>query len=274
MSTKEDPNMTTKPPVIGGKHPILVNSFLIVAIAALGILIVYFSLALFTKHGQKATVPSVENLSYSAAVEKLHGAGFRVEIRDSLYLDNIKPGLVIEQFPKSGEIAKPGRKVFLYINALHPKQVMIDEENRPGLNALRGMPERTALSRLQELGFKKIKVVKVLGTSKDLVVRILADGRPVRKRQLIPVSAYIVVEVYDGRLDALYDSLYNLEMARDPAFAPEYPEESSYSAGSGGYAPAEEGEESQGTYQYIPEENTGGGNENTNSEPEPETIGL
>lgn len=278
MSTKEAIDNTPAPSVPGGKHPILVNSFLILALAAIGLLIVYFSLALFTKHGQTAKVPGVENLSYAAAVEKLHNAGFRVEIRDSLYIDNIRPGLVIEQFPKSGEIAKPGRKIFLYINALHPKQVMIDEENRPGLNALRGLPSRSAIARLQELGFKHIKIVKVLGSSKDLVVRVLADGRPVRKRQYIPVSAYIVVEVYDGRLEALYDSLYNLEMANDPTFSPStLPPEGTFGGGGESgemYSPSQTEEAGeQGTYQYIPEENSGGEGGNS-SEPEPETLGI
>lgn len=274
MDTNNDSQQANESSVFGGRHPILVNAFLIAALAALGLLIVYFSLALFTKHGQTAQVPGVENLSYSDAVEKLHDAGFRVEIRDSLYRDDMRPGLVIEQFPKTGAMAKPGRKVFLYINAVHPKQVMIDEEDRPGLNAMRGMPYRSALGHLQELGFKKIKIVRVLGDSKDLVVRVLANGRPVRKRQSIPVTSQIVLEVYDGRLNQLYDSLYNLEMMHDPMFNPPVPEvdtgdEDYYPQESGSWQPAEE--ESGGTYRYTPEEN---GGEGGNSEPEPETIGL
>ena len=39
-----------------------------------------------------------------------------------LYRDDIKPGHVIEQFPKAKSIVKPGRKIFLYINAVHPKE--------------------------------------------------------------------------------------------------------------------------------------------------------
>lgn len=247
----------------------MVNLFLIVALASLGLLIAYFSMAIFTKHGQTAMVPNVENLNYADATEKLHDAGFRVEIRDSLYRDDLRPGIVIEQFPKTGEIAKPGRKVFLYINAVHPKQVMIDEEDRPSLNAMRGMPYRSALSHLQDLGFKKIKVVYVLGDNKDMVVRVLADGRPVRKRQMIPVTAHIVLEVYNDRLNLLFDSLYNLEMMHDPSiFSEMTPVEGEEEAGAEFYSPENQGqEENTGTYHY---EGEGGNSE----EEENETIGF
>lgn len=198
------------------RHPLLGNIIMIMILAALGVLIVYISLALFTKHGRTRTVPGVENMSYSRAVELLHDKGFRVEIRDSLYLDNVKPGFVIEQFPKRNAIVKPGRKIFLYINAVHPKEVVVDNDNRPGEYALRGVAYRQAIAHLEELGFKNIKVVKVLGDNKDNVVKILANGMPIRKRAKVPVNAKIVIEVNDGRIIDLYDSLLNIELANSP----------------------------------------------------------
>lgn len=192
------------------RHPIIANIFIIIVVAILGILIVYFSIAIFTRHGQSRRVPGVENTSYTEAIERIHEAGLRYEIRDSLYLDDVKPGYVIEQFPKRNSIVKPGRKIFLYINAVTPKQVVIDEGNRPREYALAGSSERSALARLEELGFKKVRVVRVLGTN-DMVIRVMANGMPVRKTQRVPVNASIVVEISDGRLMNLRDSLTNLE---------------------------------------------------------------
>lgn len=246
------------------KHPVLINAVIIIAIALLGILIVYFSLAIFTKHGRQATVPGVENMSYTQAVERLHDAGFRVEIRDSLYRDDVRPGMVIEQYPKSNTIAKPGRKIFLYINAVNPKQVVIDEENRPGMNAMQGVGYRQTLAHLQELGFKNIRVARVLGENKDAVIKVMADGRVIKKMQRVPVNARIVIEVCDGRLALLYDSLYNIELANEPA-----PQPVPGSGGTGVYnggsmpvnEPVEEEEELSPTYQYVepasPEEEGG-----------------
>lgn len=195
------------------KHPILSNLLIICIIAILGLWIVYFSLALFTKHGLSEVVPAVENMSYTDAVSLLHEHGFRVDIRDSLYREDVRPGYVIEQFPKSKSLVKPGRKIFLYINAVHPKEVVIDDDNNPTEYALKSFSLRQGMARLEELGFKNIRIVRVLGDN-DCIVKITANGRTVKKTQRVPVTAKIVVEASDGRLGELRDSLQNEELRR------------------------------------------------------------
>lgn len=193
------------------KHPVIVNILIIFAVAFLGIWIIYFSLAIFTKHGKSDRVPGVENMSYTQAINVLHDHGFQVDIRDSLYKDDVRPGYVIEQFPKANSVVKPGRKIFLYINAVHPKEVVIDDDNHPMDDALRSFSFRSGMARLQELGFKNIRVVKVLGDN-DCILKITANGATVKKMQKVPVNAQIVVQVSDGRLASLRDSLQNEEL--------------------------------------------------------------
>lgn len=195
------------------RHPVLANIIVILIVAVLGVWIVYLSLQLFTKHGEHDVVPKVENMSYTEAIKTLHDKGFRVDIRDSLYKEGFRPGFVIEQFPKSGAKVKPGRKIFLYINAVHPKEVVIDEDNNPREDALKSFSFRQGMARLEELGFKDIHVMRVLGDN-DCIVKITANGRVVKKTQKVPVNAKIVVEVYDGRLGELRDSLQNEEYFR------------------------------------------------------------
>ena len=192
------------------RHPVMANFVIIAIIAALGIYAAYLATALFTKHGRSVQVPGVENLSYTEAIARLHSRGLKVDIRDSLYRDDVRPGFVIEQFPKSNSMVKPGRKIFLYINAVHPKEVILDDDNHPNELALKGVSERTALAKFEELGFRNVRTVKVLGTT-DRVVKILANGKPIRKMQKVPVNASIVIEVSDGRLSDIQDSLTNLE---------------------------------------------------------------
>ncbi|MDE6636640.1 MAG: PASTA domain-containing protein, partial [Muribaculaceae bacterium] len=190
------------------RHPVLASLIIIilVALACLGIL--YFSFAIFTRHGESAVVPGVEKMSYTQAIEILHSKGFKVDIRDSLYKEDEKPGYVIEQFPKSNSVVKPGRKIFLYINAVHPKEVIIDEDNNPREDALKSISFRQGRARLEELGFKNIRVVKVLGEN-DCISKIFANGKVVKKMQKVPVNAQIVMEVFDGNLESIRDSLQN-----------------------------------------------------------------
>lgn len=195
------------------RHPILANVIIICIIAILGVIIAYLSTAVFTKHGQSDVVPGVENMSYTEAISKLHDRGFKIEIRDSLYMDNVKPGYVIEQFPKANSVVKPGRKIFLYINAVHPKEVIIDDDNRPSEDALKSFSFRQGMAHLEELGFKNIRIVRVLGET-DRIIKVMANGHVVKKMEKVPLNARIVVEVQDGRMSELRDSLQNAEYLR------------------------------------------------------------
>lgn len=192
------------------RHPIFANILIIITIAILGVIIVFLSLNLFTKHGQTATVPGVENMTYTEAIKTLRKHGFRTDIRDSIFNEEIPPGYVVEQFPKSGSTVKPGRKIFLYINAVHPKEVLIDGENNVAEAALKGYSKRQALAKLEELGFKNVNVVTVPGDD-DRVVRLVANGKTVMKMQKVPINAVIKVEVRDGALRAITDSILEKE---------------------------------------------------------------
>lgn len=193
-------------------HPVLANVIIIILVAIAGLGIAYFSFAIFTHHGESTRVPSVEKMTYTKAIEILHSKGFKVDIRDSLYKENEKPGHVIEQFPKAGSTVKPGRKIFLYINAVHPKEVIIDEDNHPMEDALKSISFRQGMARLEELGFKDIRVVRILGEN-DCISKVFANGRVVKKMTKTPVNAKIVLEVFDGQLQAVRDSL---QMEFDP----------------------------------------------------------
>ncbi len=188
------------------RHPVLTNLIIILLVAIAGLGIVYLSFAIFTRHGESSVVPGVEKMSYTQAIEILHSKGFKVDIRDSLYKEDEKPGYVIEQFPKSNSVVKPGRKIFLYINAVHPKEVIIDEDNNPREDALKSTSFRQGKARLEELGFKNIRVIKILGEN-DCISKIYANGKVVKKLQKVPVNARIVMEVFDGNLEAVRDSL-------------------------------------------------------------------
>ena len=203
------------------KYPILVNLVIIILVAILGILIANFSLAIFTKHGEYSVVPSVEKMSYSNAIDQLHAEGFKVEISDSVFRDDLRPGYVLEQNPTANSKVKPGRTVYLVINAVNAKQVAI--------NNIEGISLRQGKAMLQGLGFKdkNIKVVYRLGKHENLIQSVRVDGKKLRPGQRVPVSSVIVLEVSDGRVGQLTDSLLNVEFGVETVddYAGEYPTE-------------------------------------------------
>lgn len=203
------------------KYPILVNLVIIILVAILGILIANFSLAIFTKHGEYSVVPFVEKMSYSSAIDQLHAEGFKVEISDSVFRDDLRPGYVLEQNPTANSKVKPGRTVYLVINAVNAKQVAI--------NNIEGISLRQGKAMLQGLGFKdkNIKVVYRLGKHENLIQSVRVDGKKLRPGQRVPVSSVIVLEVSDGRVGQLTDSLLNVEFGVETVddYAGEYPTE-------------------------------------------------
>jgi beta-lactam-binding protein with PASTA domain len=203
------------------KYPILVNLVIIILVAILGILIANFSLAIFTKHGEYSVVPSVEKMSYSSAIDQLHAEGFKVEISDSVFRDDLRPGYVLEQNPTANSKVKPGRTVYLVINAVNAKQVAI--------NNIEGISLRQGKAMLQGLGFKdkNIKVVYRLGKHENLIQSVRVDGKKLRPGQRVPVSSVIVLEVSDGRVGQLTDSLLNVEFGVETVddYTGEYPTE-------------------------------------------------
>ena len=230
------------------RHPVLANFIIILLVAIAGLGIVYFSFAIFTRHGESSVVPGVEKMSYTQAIEILHSNGFKVDIRDSLYKEDEKPGYVIEQFPKANSVVKPGRKIFLYINAVHPKEVIIDEDNNPREDALKSTSFRQGKARLEELGFKNIRVIKILGEN-DCISKIYANGKVVKKLQKVPVNARIVMEVFDGNLEAVRDSLQN-DLDITPSYLSDDPV--SYDEQSPETYPTEESENSESeSYEYY-----------------------
>ena len=233
------------------RHPVMINAIIIFLIGILGIAIVFFSLNIFTRHGEYATVPKVEDISYTDAIKLLHEKGFRTDIRDSIYNEDIKPGYVVEQFPRPGSKVKPGRKIFLYINAVHPREVLIDADSYQSGGALEGYSLRQGLARLEELGFRNIKVVTKPGTS-DRIIQLMTNGQTIRKMQKVPVNAQIIVEVYDGQLRSVQDSILEeeyLQYMKEEGYP--YAE---YENGDGYYL-LDNGEDTQETEPVAPAEN-------------------
>lgn len=181
------------------KHPIIFNLIIIVVVAVIGIWIAYLSLAIFTKHYEYNVVPDVEKMKYSDAITLLHNQGFKVEISDSLYRDDIKPGYVVEQNPEATAKVKPGRVVYLIINAVSPKQVFVTD--------LKGISLRQGKSILESLGFKNISVKYNEGKNKDLIQRVLVNGKPLLGNEKVKINSNILLEVSNGKLDEIIDSL-------------------------------------------------------------------
>lgn len=172
------------------KHPILFN-FLLILLAGCGVVwITLVWLDIWTDHGKYEVVPNMKGLSYEQAATALRTAGLEPELSDSIYDDKTRPGTVLEQSPRTNTKVKPGRTVYLTVNAFTPKMISVPD--------LADMSLRQARSTLEGLGIKNIREHYVVSEYRDLVLAVKFNGITLQPGARIPASATVTLEVGEG----------------------------------------------------------------------------
>ena len=187
------------------RHPILVNSGLMVlALIALGYIALLF-IDVFTSHGQQVQVPDVRNLPLEKAIDILEDAGLRWEISDSTtFYENFKPGTVIDQDPKAKSYIKKIRIIYLNVNAMHAPIIALPK--------LVDLPGRQGMATLKAMGFKHVTMDSIPSEMDGLILQVTVDGHNVAPGKPVSVNSKIKITVGDGSIVDL-----NPEQILDPA---------------------------------------------------------
>ncbi len=170
------------------KHPLLSHIMLIAVTAVFLSLAALLFLDIWTDHGKTATVPDIKGVPYTTAATLLDECGLGIEVSDSVYDSSSAPGIVTESWPRPHTTVKPGRTVYVTINALSPRQITI---NVP----LVDISSRQAVAYLEGLGLKNIRTEYVPGQFDDLVKGAYCNGRQLGNGSVIPITASVTVIV-------------------------------------------------------------------------------
>jgi beta-lactam-binding protein with PASTA domain len=81
----------------------------------------------YTRHGQSNPVPEFTGMLPAEAQKIAHQQNLKVEIVDSLFLENTEPGVVVDQIPRPGHGVKQNRTIFLTINSTQPEMVTLPQ---------------------------------------------------------------------------------------------------------------------------------------------------
>lgn len=100
----------------------------------------------YTRHDVSTEVPNVESLPYKKAKSQLQARDLQVQRQVGRYNPNVDTGIVVDQTPLPSSKVKPGRRVYLTVNAGEIPTVKI-----PDLN---GMSVREAKNRISSLGLQ------------------------------------------------------------------------------------------------------------------------
>lgn len=154
------------------------------------LMIAYFSLRYYTKHGEGLHVPSLKGLSFAQAVTKLEQSGLRYEV-DSVYIMDKPPGVVIDQDPDAETFVKDNRTVYLTINKGSAPEVKFPDIEFKSLREVQPLLEGYGL-RVGDTTYKS-------DVSRDVVLSASFGGEEIKTGMTLPKGSRIDLVLGDGR---------------------------------------------------------------------------
>lgn len=142
-----------------------------VLVALVLVVMAWLWLGAYTRHDAHEEVPDLKGLTLEEAMARTDGRDLHVEVIDSVYNDDVPKGTVTDQDPDAGKVVKPGRTIYLVMNAREHKML-----NMP---ALVDLSKRQAISVLEILGLKVGEVQYRPDPCLDCVVGQLYKGQPI-----------------------------------------------------------------------------------------------
>jgi beta-lactam-binding protein with PASTA domain len=198
----------------------LINLGIVLALSIPATVGLYYWLDFQTEHGITVETPNLTGLKLKELQAMADTLEVELVVIDSLYSDEFPRGTVADQDPKPGSSVKRGRKIYLTVNAMLPKQIVVPDVKNLSLRQAKAVLESVGL-RLGGLEYQpdiaknavlqqKIrgKVVKkgTLAFSGTVVDLVLGDGLS-NTRVLIP---YLIHYTLQEAMDRLNLSSLNL----------------------------------------------------------------
>jgi beta-lactam-binding protein with PASTA domain len=206
----------TKPAPLGLIRFIFSKAFLVNLIIA-GVLGVgaivglYFWLDSYTEHDITIETPDFTGVGLDELESFADTTYVDWIVVDSLYSNEIPKGTVADQDPKPGYKVKRGRKVYLTVNAILPKQITVPNVRNLSLRQAKAVFESVGLS-LGELRYKP-------DIAKNAVLDQLIGEHSVKDGQSVAIGTTIDLVLGDGlsntRVPIPYLMYYKLEEATD-----------------------------------------------------------
>lgn len=157
----------------------------------------------YTRHGEEVNVPNVCGIDQDVARRKLKALGLTAEVVDTGYVYDAAPYAVLEQSVKPGEKVKPGRIIYLTVNANGPRLIAIPD-------VADNSSRREAEDKLRILGFKLGATEYVTGDP-DWVVGVKVNGRNVTAGTKVSVNTPITLVVGAGGVEEEYNGNDSLD---------------------------------------------------------------
>ncbi|MCF8461065.1 MAG: PASTA domain-containing protein [Flavobacteriales bacterium] len=171
----------------------------------------YFWLDFQTEHGITVETPNLTGLKLKDLEAMADTLEVELVVVDSLYSDDFPRGTVADQDPKPGLSVKRGRKIYLTVNAMLPKQVVVPD--------VKNLSLRQAKAVLESVGLKLGGLEYQPDIAKNAVLQQKIRGKVVKKGTLAFSGTVVDLVLGDGlsntRVLIPYLIHYTLQEAMD-----------------------------------------------------------
>lgn len=106
----------------------------------------FFSINLYTHHGEAISVPDLSGLTFDQAKRMAENKSFKIEISDSVHFQDKEKGTIISQVPEPNSKVKSERTIYLIINGMEPEKLQMPD--------LTGISVRQATADAELFGLK------------------------------------------------------------------------------------------------------------------------
>lgn len=179
------------------------NILAMVAVVVVLCALTRFGMDWYTHHGETTTVPSVKFKSMTEARKALEEAGLVVDATDTGYVKKYGADVVLEQNPSAGSEVKPGRVIFLTVNASKSPTLALPD-------IIDNCSMREAMARLRSLGFL-VGMPKMVEGESEWIYGATVKGKHVFAGDRISTEDSLVLLVGNGAGVASLDSVVNIE---------------------------------------------------------------
>lgn len=180
-------------------HRILTHLLLMFLIAVALIFATIKYMNYYTNHGVEVVVPEVKGLSITKAKSVLKKQTLSCQIIDSIYSQDLRPGIITEQFPRPGSKVKGNKNIYVIINSYSPRKIAYPE--------ITDISFRQASAMLENLGFPAPDIEYKSSKYKNLVISSKCGGREVNAGDRYPITTKFTLVVGDGMALVKEDTL-------------------------------------------------------------------
>lgn len=168
----------------------LVNLAIVGVLGLAAVVGLYYWLDAYTEHGETVPTPDFTGVPIHEIEAFADTTEVDWVIVDSLYTDDLPKGTVAEQEPVPGYQVKRGRKIYLTVNAVLPKQVTIPN--------VRNLSLRQAKAVLESVGLKLGELQYKPDIAKNAVLDQFINEKQTEEGQMVVMGTVIDLVLGDG----------------------------------------------------------------------------